>query len=104
MFRQDVRVEAENGGKTPTAHVLLNIVVSTPRPLSFCSCGLANIPHQFLMHCHMVVLFFSSGAVTNKYEKKKNTKRQQKSPSLQTFPHVICCGGFWLHQLVVKMF
>lgn len=37
---------------------VLTILVSTPCPLSFCSCALANIPHQFLMHCHMVVLFF----------------------------------------------
>lgn len=51
----------------------------------------------------MVVLFFSSGAVTNKYEGKK-MKQQEKSPSPQTFPHVICRGGFRLHQLGVKMF
>lgn len=96
---------ADNGGKAPTApYVLLTILVSTPCPLSFCSCALANIPHQFLMHCHMVVLFFTSGALTYKYEKKIKMKQEEKSPSLQTSPHVICCGGFWLHQLVVKMF
>lgn len=70
-------VVADNGGKVPRAHILLTILVSTPCPLSFCSCALANIPHQFLMHCHMVVLFFSSGAVTNKYEKKKWSNRKR---------------------------
>lgn len=52
----------------------------------------------------MVVLFFSSGAVTNKYVGGKKMKQQEKSPSPQTFPHVIRRGGFRLHQLVVKMF
>lgn len=82
MFPQLVRAVADNGGKAPTAHVLLTILVSPSCPLSFCSCALANIPHQFLMHCHMVVLFFSSGAVTNKYEKKKNEATGKVSADL----------------------
>lgn len=78
MFPPDVRALTDNGEEAPTANTLLNILVSTPCPLSFCSCALANIPHQFLMHCHMVVLFFSSGAVTNKYEGEKKWSNRKR--------------------------
>lgn len=36
--------------------------------LSFISGALANIRHPFLMHSHMVILFFLTGIVPNKYK------------------------------------
>lgn len=69
-----------------------------PCPLSFYSCALANIPHQFLMHYHMVVLFFFSGAVTNEYEEKKNNiwsnkKRVSRCRHFHVFSVVVAFGS-----------
>lgn len=59
FFSQHRQRVTESGGKahlcSPTHAVL---TISTSSTLSFGSGTLTNMPHQFLMHNHMVVLFF----------------------------------------------